>query len=89
MTKWALCAAALALLMSEPVLAQCVMCKTALTNSAEGQRIAAEFNRAILLMVVAPYAVFLGIAGFLFRTRIQEWWRARLSSPVASPSRQA
>jgi hypothetical protein len=85
----ALSAAALALFLSEPALAQCAMCKTALTNSGEGQRIAAEFNRAILLMVAAPYLVFLGIAGCAFRTRIQEWLGARLSSTSASPSREA
>jgi hypothetical protein len=89
MKRLALGAVALAVLMSQPALAQCVMCKTALVNSGEGQRIAAEFNRAILLMVVAPYVVFLGIAAVVFRTRIQEWLRARLSSPEPSPSRRA
>ncbi len=69
-----------AALLAEPSLGQCSMCQTALTNSSEGQRIASEFNHAILVMVAAPYLVFGSIAGFLFRTRIVEWLGARYSS---------
>jgi hypothetical protein len=61
-----------------PALAQCTMCKTALTGSSEGQRIANEFNHAILMMVAAPYLIFGTIAAWLFRTRIVEWLGARL-----------
>ncbi len=73
----ALCGAAL---LAEPLLGQCAMCKTALTNSSEGQHVASEFNQAILVMVAAPYLVFGSIAGLLFRTRIAEWLGARSSS---------
>lgn len=52
-------------------LAQCAMCQTALTNSPEGQRIAGEFNKAILVMMAAPYAVFGSVAAFVFRTRVR------------------
>ena len=62
-----------------PALAQCTMCKSALTGSYEGQRIANEFNHAILMMVAAPYLIFGSIAAWLFRTRIVEWLGARLS----------
>jgi len=79
----------LAAALADPVLAQCAMCKTALTNSAEGQRIAGEFNRAILVMVAAPYLVFGSIAGWLFRSRIREWLVARSSSSSPSPSASA
>jgi ABC-type phosphate transport system permease subunit len=75
--------------LAAPALAQCTMCKMALTNSAEGQRIAQEFNRAILLMVAAPYLVFGSIAVYLFRSRIREWLAARSSSPSPSPSLSA
>jgi len=85
-TRLALVALATGLLLAEPSLAQCAMCKTALTGSSEGQRIAGEFNRAILLMVAAPYLVFGGIAGVLFRSRIREWFGARFSP---TPSHQA
>lgn len=47
------------------VLAQCAMCQTALTGSPEGQLLAARFNKAILVMMAAPYLVaasFLAVA---------------------------
>jgi hypothetical protein len=57
----ALALGVLAVLLAGPVApsasAQCVMCKAALTDSPEGQAINQTFNRAILLMLVAPYAL--------------------------------
>jgi hypothetical protein len=50
--------------------AQCAMCQTALMNSAEGRGMSREFNRAILLMLFAPYAVVTGVGLALFRRRI-------------------
>lgn len=76
-------AAALAVI-ALPALAQCPMCKTALTQSAEGQRIASDFNRAILVMVAAPYLVFGSIAGFVFRSRIREWLAGARSTSSSS-----
>lgn len=52
------------------------MCKTVLTGSPEGQAIGEQFNRAILLMLMAPYAIFGVFTIALFRPRI----RARLSA---------
>ncbi len=43
------------------------MCQTALTGSPEGRHIAHEFNKAILVMLAAPYVVFGGFAAVLFR----------------------
>lgn len=57
-----------------PALAQCAMCKATLTGSAEGRAIAREFNRAILVMLFAPYVVVGGFLLTAFRGRI----RARL-----------
>lgn len=59
---------------SSPALAQCAMCKATLTGSAEGRAIAREFNRAILVMLFAPYVVVGGFLLTAFRGRI----RARL-----------
>ena len=59
--------AVLALAMTEPVAAQCAMCKTVLTGSAEGRAFSRELDRAILLMFVAPYLVFGTLAVVLFR----------------------
>jgi hypothetical protein len=53
-----------------PAAAQCVMCKTALTSSPEGQAIGAQFNRAILLMLFAPYVVAAAFVGMVWRRRI-------------------
>ncbi len=47
--------------------AQCVMCKTALTDSPEGRAINQTFNRAILLMLVAPYAIVGTLMATVFR----------------------
>ena len=59
------------------------MCKTALTNSPEGRDIGEQFNRAILLMIGAPYAVF-GVVGVaLFRERLRAGWRRCRGAPPA------
>lgn len=66
-------AGALALSLSAPasVSAQCAMCKTALTNSEEGRGMSAEFNRAILLMLAAPYLMMGAFATYLLRGHIR------------------
>jgi len=67
----ALVAAGVVGLLAGPASAQCVMCKTALTGSAEGRSITGEFNRAILLMVFAPYVVMGGFLLGVFRGRLR------------------
>jgi hypothetical protein len=89
------------LLWASPALAQCAMCQTALTGSAEGRGMSAEFNRAIVVMLFAPYVVFGSIGAVLLRHRIRaslrrslRRWRlaagrslsARRSSSPADPS---
>jgi hypothetical protein len=67
-------AAALALsllLEAGTALAQCAMCKAALTGSAEGQAMGAEFNRAILVMMAGPYLILGGFGVVLFRGRLR------------------
>jgi hypothetical protein len=54
-----------------PAAAQCAMCKTALTNSEEGRGMTAEFNRAILVMLLAPYLLMGAGATYLLRGRIR------------------
>ena len=51
--------------------AQCAMCGTALTNSAEGRAMTPAFNRAILIMLAAPYALMAGGAAYLGRHRLR------------------
>jgi len=66
-----LIAAVLALLLlgglSHEAAAQCAMCKTVLQGSPEGRSLQSELNRAILLMIVAPYVIFGGFVAVLFR----------------------
>ena len=61
--------AAIALIGVSPLAAQCAMCRTALTQSAEGQQLAAGFNSAILFLLGAPYLVFGTLAGSLWISR--------------------
>lgn len=58
------------------------MCKTALTNSAEGRAIGADFNRAILVMIAAPYLVLAAIAATLFRHRLRAVLRRLAGRPA-------
>src|SRR5688572_22379992 len=51
--------------------AQCAMCGTALTNSAEGRAMTPAFNRAILVMLAAPYAMMAIAAAYLGRHRLR------------------
>ena len=63
--------------------AQCAMCGTALTNSAEGRAMTPAFNRAILVMLAAPYALMAAAAGYLGRHRLRAL--AVRMRPVAPP----
>jgi hypothetical protein len=51
--------------------AQCAMCGTSLTNSAEGRAMSPAFNRAILVMLAAPYTLMAGAAAYLGRHRLR------------------
>jgi hypothetical protein len=51
---------------TDPLWAQCAMCRTALTGSAEGQQMAQGFNHAILFLLGAPYLVFGTLAASLW-----------------------
>lgn len=64
--------------LAAPARAQCAMCKATLESSEEGRRVAGELNRAILVLLAAPYLVFGGCATFLFRRRIAAFLRTKL-----------
>ena len=57
-------------LAAEPAFAQCAMCRSVIAQSPEGQRVAGELNKAILLMFFAPYLIFGSFAAWIFRSRI-------------------
>ncbi|HEY7413124.1 MAG TPA: hypothetical protein VII13_20455 [Vicinamibacteria bacterium] len=50
-----------------PARAQCAMCKSALSGSAEAATVGAAFNRAILVLLAAPYLVAAGLGLVLYR----------------------
>jgi hypothetical protein len=81
--------AALAALAAPAAFAQCAMCKTALTNSSEGQRIATNLNHAILLMFFAPYLVFSVFVATIFRGRIRRWLRDHVPAFVRTAPKPA
>jgi hypothetical protein len=68
--SWALALLGVVVL-ADPALAQCVMCKATLTASREGQAISRQLNDAILLMLCAPYVVFGSVAAVVLRSRIR------------------
>lgn len=70
-------AAGLAVLAPETVDAQCAMCRTALEQNPDA---AAGFNRAILFLLLMPYAVFGALTAFYLRTR------RRAAVPAAPPA---
>ena len=65
--------AVVALLLSSSVAAQaqCSMCKTGLTNSPEGQRLARGFNTGILFLLSAPFVVAGTIALLILRSHLR------------------
>jgi hypothetical protein len=67
-----------AALCADVAFAQCSMCRAVVTQSPEGQRMAGELNRAILVMFAAPYLVFGSFAAWIFRSRLGAFLRRSL-----------
>jgi hypothetical protein len=61
--------AAVVILVAEPALAQCAMCKQAVASSEEAQRLSKTMNFAILVLLLPPVAIFVGIFGVFYRSR--------------------
>lgn len=70
------------LALAEPAFAQCSMCQSVLVQSPEGQAMAGELNKAILVMFAAPYLVFGSFAAYFFRGRIGGVVRSTLRALV-------
>jgi hypothetical protein len=58
------------------------MCQSVLVQSPEGQAMAGELNKAILVMFVAPYLVFGSFAAYFFRARLDGAVRRTLRALV-------
>jgi hypothetical protein len=54
---------------SAPVLAQCAMCKNAVTGSPDAGRLSESLNLAIIVMLIPPVLIFCGIFFLAFRYR--------------------
>ena len=61
---------------NDPAAAQCAMCRSTLTSSAEGAALQGPLNRAILLLLAAPYLVLGSFLLLVWRERIAR--RARV-----------
>ncbi len=72
MRRLLLAVAATLLLLPAGARAQCAMCKTSLTNSPQGRALAGSFNKAILVMMAAPYLVAGAFGVALYRRRLGE-----------------
>jgi heme/copper-type cytochrome/quinol oxidase subunit 2 len=55
--------------MSLPALAQCAMCKTAVTNSPEAARLSESLNFAIIILLIPPVLIFCGMFVLAYRYR--------------------
>ncbi|HEX8920691.1 MAG TPA: hypothetical protein VF766_04400 [Pyrinomonadaceae bacterium] len=60
-TLFAVGAASTLLAWCWPVLAQCAMCKNAVTGSPEAARLSQSLNFAILILLIPPVLIFCGI----------------------------
>jgi hypothetical protein len=61
---------------TRPAAAQCAMCRSALSSSPEGVALQGPLNRAILVLLAAPYLVLGCFLALLWRERIAH--RARV-----------
>jgi ABC-type xylose transport system permease subunit len=57
------------LIASGTALAQCAMCKNAVTGSPDAARLAGSLNLAIIILLIPPVLIFCGIFYALFRRR--------------------
>jgi hypothetical protein len=87
---WALllgCCAGIMLLISPELAAQCQMCRTALTQSAEGQRWSRGINAGIFLLLAAPFLIAGSGLAVIYRAQVLRTLRgvrARIFAPAAS-----
>jgi heme/copper-type cytochrome/quinol oxidase subunit 2 len=60
---------AVLLLMSLSAMAQCAMCKTAVTGSPEAAKLSQSLNFAVLILLIPPVLIFCGIFVLAYRHR--------------------
>ena len=67
---------ALMLIASTNAAAQCAMCRTALTNSAEGQHWSRGIDHGILLLLAAPFLIVGRVLFSIYQPEIVAWLSA-------------
>ncbi|MBA2735002.1 MAG: hypothetical protein H0U54_19320 [Acidobacteria bacterium] len=65
----AACIIAAVLVLSEPAMAQCALCKNAVTGSPEAARLSQSLNLGIIILLIPPVLIFCGIFVIAYRHR--------------------
>ncbi len=60
---------AVLLLMSLPAMAQCAMCKNAVTGSPDAGRLSQSLNSAVLVLLIPPVLIFCGLFVLAYKYR--------------------
>ncbi len=72
---------AVLLLMSLPAMAQCAMCKNAVTGSPDAGRLSQSLNSAVLVLLIPPVLIFCGMFVLAYRYRKARGSEVEQSSP--------
>ncbi len=73
------------LMFSQPfVVAQCSMCRTALTGSAEGRELAQGFNRGIMFLASVPFLIAGTLALLIFQSTRQDTARTSMRAVLTT-----
>lgn len=55
------------LVLSEPAMAQCALCKNAVTGSPEAGRLSQSLNLGVIILLIPPVLIFCGIFVVAYR----------------------
>jgi hypothetical protein len=62
-------AAVCVIILAEPALSQCAMCKAAVENAKNGAALVRRLNLGIVVLLVPPVAMFCGLFSLAYRHR--------------------
>jgi hypothetical protein len=57
------------LILAEPALSQCAMCKAAVENAKNGAALVRRLNLGIVVLLIPPVVMFCGLFGLAYRRR--------------------
>jgi Na+/proline symporter len=61
--------AAVLVLVTQPALGQCAMCRQAMESSSDAASLTRTMSVAVVVLLVPPVAIFAGIFGLIYRSR--------------------